>query len=116
MATFVCEQSARRQQLLDLAGAPGTRVNGIDYLIVSDGDTVPNDIAQRVLRVHFFFSDRLATLLPAYFSIRGGVREIDPPIRWVVRMDDINDPGGPGVSAAFDPTLTAADRAYLAAL
>lgn len=116
MATFVCEQSARRQQLLDQTAAPGTRINGLDYLIVSDGDAVPIDIAQRVLRVRFFFVDRLATLLPAHFRIRGGVREIDPPIRWVVRMDDINDPGGPGVDPTFDPILTAADRTYLASL
>lgn len=111
---YQCGTPGRRQRLLELGGA--SPINGIDFVIVSDGVDVPDLLRQRVLRVRFFKPDGVAALVASNFGIIGGVRVEDPQIRWTLPMTEINAAGGPGVDPSFDVELGAAERTWLADL
>lgn len=105
----------RRQALLEQTGNPASWINALDYVVVHDRDTMPADLRQRVLAVRFLFSNGLANLNASNFELRGGVRVIDPAIRWARRADQLAAPGGP-LAVPGDTELALAQRAWLASL
>ena len=111
---YSCGSAGRRQAIIDQTAPAGTRVNALDYLVVSDGEGVPPGLRQRLLGLRFFFPDGVGALLPGNVTVTGGVRSIDPPVRWIQRASALTAAGGAAVDPTFDPALTAADRAYLA--
>lgn len=113
---FRCRNAGRRQALLEQGGNPSTWLNALDYVVVYDRDDMPALLRQRVLAVRFLFPNALETLDATNFSLRGGVRVVDPPIRWAMRAAALVAPGGPAADPSFDPELAAAERAWLAAL
>ena len=112
---YRCETDGRRQLLLEQAPGPG-RLNAIDFVVVKDGDGVPTSLRQRVLLLRFLFEDRLDTLTSDAVVIRGGVRTIDPRVRWAFHLPAVALPGGVGVDPTVDPELTASERTWLAGL
>ncbi len=112
---YRCETDGRRQLLLEQPPGPG-RLNAIDFVVVKDGDGVPNPLRQRVLLVKFLFADRVDTLTGDSVTIRGGVRTIDPRVRWAFHLPSVSQPGGVGVDATVDPELTLPERAWLSSL
>lgn len=80
---YRCGTEGRRQAMLrqDAAASP---INGIDYLVVVEGE-------QRVLRVRFFFPLPAGALSEENVRIRGGVRVRDPAVTGVVRLADLGD-------------------------
>ena len=115
MNEYRCENLGRRQRIVDQPAGPG-RINAIDYLVVIDGEEVPAGLRQRLLRIRFFFSDELDSLGVENVQVQGGVRVVDPMVRWITRMSDVNAPGGVATDPSFDPTLSPEDRLYLANL
>lgn len=112
MSEYRCENPGRRQALREQTAPVGSRINAIDYLVVSDDGDVTASLRQRVLRVHFEFADHVATLQADQVFIVGGVRVENPRVSYVLPMSEVNAPGGPGVDPTFDPELDAADRAW----
>ncbi len=113
MTEYRCQTPGRERLLRQQIGPVGTRINGIDYLIVSDGDGVPLHLQQRVLRIRCVFEDHVDTLDGSNVRIEGGVRVTNPVVRWAVAMTQVNAPGGPAVDPLFDTSLDNADRVWL---
>lgn len=111
---FRCENPGRRQKLLDQSGNPATWINAIDYVVVHDPSDQPN-LRQRVLALRFLFANGLASLTANNFALRGGVRVVDPSIRWARQATTLASPGGP-LASPGDTSLGLADRSYLANL
>ena len=108
---FTCANDGRLQELRGQAVNGPATVNGIDYLVVVDGGTTPQRLRQRILLV------RLVLPAPAgvfdtdigaahAVTVTGGVRVVDPPVRWVRRLSTL-DP------ATIDADLTIPERTYL---
>jgi hypothetical protein len=87
----------------------GGDTNAVDFLVVADGATVPPALHQRLLLVRFLIPDGLAALRPGNVEIRGGVRVLDPPVRWVAPLDRLT-------VLVPDPGLGSDEIAYLEAL
>jgi hypothetical protein len=96
-----CQNPGRLQHLRDQSA-----INAIDYMLVADGTAVPDGLRQRLLLLRFLSPDGLAGLDHDDVEVVGGVRVIDPPTRWVSRLDQL-DP------TTIDPELTVADQSYL---
>lgn len=106
---FRCDNAGRLQALRGQAV-----VNGIDHVVVLDGGGVPDGLRQRVLLVRLVLpvtTDTFDTGIGAghAVAVTGGVRVLNPAVRWVSRLSTL-DP------ATIDPTLTAPERAHLAAV
>lgn len=108
---FTCESPHRRALLLAQEGGPGSRVDGIDALLVVDDHEDPDgaELRQRVLLVRLFFGDAIGSLGPDNFEIDGGVRVSAPRVTWAAPL------------AGFDPSLvvpelSAASQSWLTAL
>lgn len=112
---FRCENPGRREALLEQTGNPAGWINAIDYVVVHDRADMPNALRQRVLALRFLFPKGLAGLDADNFVLLGGVRVIDPAIRWATRATDLAAPGGP-LSMPGDTELGLAERAWLTAL
>jgi hypothetical protein len=112
---FRCENPGRREALLEQTGDPAGWINAIDYVVVHDRADMPSALRQRVLALRFLFDKGLAGLDADNFVLRGGVRVIDPAIRWATRPVGLVAPGGP-LSVPGDLELGAAERAWLANL
>ncbi|MEX1362887.1 MAG: hypothetical protein AB1Z98_07165, partial [Nannocystaceae bacterium] len=111
---YECGTPGRRQRMEALP--PGSPINGIDFLTVVDGEAAPEPLRQRVLRLRMFSAAGVDTLGAAEIVIEGGVRIPSPSIRWAMALPATVAPGGPAVDPTFDPSLDAADRAWLASL
>lgn len=82
---YVCKSERRRQ----LVAAPGSGLNGIDYLEVLDTEAAELGLErQRTLWVHFF-KELPTTLTADNVAIEGGVRLKDVGVVWAYRLDTI---------------------------
>jgi hypothetical protein len=82
---YVCKSERRRQ----LVAAPGSGLNGIDYLEVLDTEAAELGLErQRTLWVHFF-KELPTTLTADNVVIEGGVRLKDVGVVWAYRLDTI---------------------------
>ncbi|MFV8748924.1 putative baseplate assembly protein [Nannocystaceae bacterium ST9] len=113
---FRCANPGRRQALLEQTGAPASWINALDYVVVHDHVGMPNGLRQRVLAMRFLFPGGLAGLSADNFVLRGGVRVVDPALRWAMRASDVILPGGPALTPSADPKLSSNDRAWLTSL
>lgn len=116
MTEYRCDNPGRREALREQSAPVGSRINAIDYVVVSDAGGVPEGLRQRILRIRFEFADHVSTISTEDVTIRGGVRVVDPRVRWALPMVQVNAPSGPAVDPAFDPELTVAERAWLGTL
>lgn len=105
----------RRQALLEQTGDPASWINALDYVVVHDRESMPADLRQRVLALRFLFPNQLDNLSADNFELRGGVRVVDPAIRWARRADLLADPNGP-LSVPGDTELAPAERVWLTSL
>jgi hypothetical protein len=99
----------RLQQLRDgiRAGAgTDTTPNAIEFVVVADGATVPSALQQRLLLVRFLRPDGLAEIDPAHVRIAGGVRVVDPTVRWAEPLDRLT-------VLVPDPDLGSEEARYL---
>ena len=108
---FTCASPRRRSLLLAQDGGPGSRLDGIDALLVVDDHDDPDGAAlrQRVLLVRLFFGDAIATLGAENVVIEGGVRVTDPRVTWAAPLAGL-DP------SSILPLLSAASQTWLSAL
>lgn len=109
--SFTCESPRRRALVLAQEGGPGSRLDGIDALIVVDDHEDPDGAAlrQRVLLVRLFFGDAIGTLGAENVEIDGGVRISGPRATWVAPLAGL-DP------STILPSLSAASQTWLSAL
>lgn len=113
MAQFLCGSQGRRAVVRAQSAGPD-RLNAIDYLVVAD-DTVPDSLRQQVLLVRCFFSDSVSALSGENVQITGGLRVVDPSVRWAVPLDVIDEVNNP-VSSRYDSALSTEERDWFAAL
>ncbi len=109
---FRCSNPGRRQALLEQTGQPASWINAIDYVVVHDHVGMPAKLRQRVIAVRCLFSNGVAGLDSSHLVVRGGVRVIDPKIRWALPAPTLVATLTPG----YDLELDANDRAWLAQL
>lgn len=102
VTAFTCANPERLQRLRSTGAA-----NAIDHLVVVDGEAVPRGLRQRLLLVRLLSAGGVADIDTRTVQIRGGIRVTDPPVRWAVRLADL-DPD------TIDPTLSADERQHLA--
>jgi hypothetical protein len=93
----------------------GSATNAIEFLVVADGPTVPFGLRQRLLLVRFLLADGLGAIRPAHLRIVGGVRVVDPTVRWVAPLDRLGvlvpDPGlGPDEIGYLEALAAATDE------
>ncbi len=103
---YHCGSAGRRRAIVDQTGS--ARINAIDFLLVHDGPGVPDGLRQRLLSLRFFYPDGVDTLRTAHVRVHGGVRVIDPPVRWATRTSDF--------APALDARLSSAEASFIAAL
>jgi hypothetical protein len=109
---FRCSNPGRRQALLEQTGAPASWINAIDYVVVHDHVAMPAKLRQRVLALRCLFTVGVAGLSAANLVMRGGVRVIDPKIRWALPATTLVATLTPG----YDLELDANDRSWLGQL
>lgn len=102
--TFTCANPERLQRLRSTAAA-----NAIDHLVVVDGEDVPQQLRQRVVLVRLLTADGVDAIDTRNVRIHGGVRVVDPGLRWAVRLADL-DPD------TVDPSLSSDQREHLSQL
>lgn len=89
-------------------------INGIDHLVVVDGDDVPDELRQQILLIRLVLPVAAASFDTGLggthrVRIRGGQRVVDPEVRWVTRLSSLD-------TTTIDADLTPAGRAYLDAI